>query len=209
LSLLLGSVLVCSGSGCFERTVILVEPAKPINGGCLWLIYGGLLPLARANARAIHALWRRRWRIDFWGDVAGGVAREPRFGRSRRFFIVLVLVVVLDCFPRRADRGRRRPRARARKIPPLLYRPRPRRRARLPSSPGRPRTMTTTSTIRKMIGTSGHHAKQIRPFGFEARQFLHSALLHHPTDDDDENETLNRYPHPEFRSSPCCFRPGA
>jgi hypothetical protein len=29
--------------------------------------------------------------------------------KSRRFLIVLVLVVVLDRFPRRADRGRRRP----------------------------------------------------------------------------------------------------
>jgi hypothetical protein len=45
--------------------------------------------------------------------------------------IVLVLVVVLDCFPRRADRGgRRRPRGRLGKIPPL-FRARPRRRARL------------------------------------------------------------------------------
>jgi hypothetical protein len=35
----------------------------------------------------------------------------------------LVLVVVLDCLPRRAERGRRRPRARSGKIP-LLYRPR-------------------------------------------------------------------------------------
>jgi hypothetical protein len=38
--------------------------------------------------------------------------------KSRRFFIVLVLVVVLDCFPRRADRGRRRPRARSGDIEP-------------------------------------------------------------------------------------------
>jgi hypothetical protein len=39
--------------------------------------------------------------------------------------LVLVLVVVLDCFPHRADRGRRRPRARSGKIPPPLFRARP------------------------------------------------------------------------------------
>jgi hypothetical protein len=37
--------------------------------------------------------------------------RRPRArpGKIPRFFIVLVLVVVLDCFPRRTDRARRRP----------------------------------------------------------------------------------------------------
>ena len=42
--------------------------------------------------------------------------RRPRAraGNLRVYFIVLVLVVVLDCFPRLADRGRRRPRARSR-----------------------------------------------------------------------------------------------
>ncbi len=47
---------------------------------------------------------------------------------------------------RRAERARRRPRARAGKITPLFYRPRPRRRTRLLSSPGRASTTTTTST---------------------------------------------------------------
>ena len=42
--------------------------------------------------------------------------------KSTRFFIVLVLVVVLDCFPRPAERGRRRPRARSGKIHRLLFR---------------------------------------------------------------------------------------
>jgi hypothetical protein len=69
---------------------------------------------------------------------------------SAAFFIVLVLVVVLDCFPLPADRGRR-PRARSGKIPPLPYRPRPRRRARLLSSAGGSRTTTIRSTIRKIL----------------------------------------------------------
>jgi hypothetical protein len=71
---------------------------------------------------------RRRTRT---GTSTRGRGQE----KSRRFFIVLVLVIVLDCFPHRADRGRRRPRARSGKIPPLLYRARPRRRPRLLSSP--------------------------------------------------------------------------
>jgi hypothetical protein len=53
--------------------------------------------------------------------------------------LVLVVFVVLDCFPRRGrsrDRGRRRPRARSGKIPQLLNRSRRRRRARLLSSQG-------------------------------------------------------------------------
>jgi hypothetical protein len=74
---------------------------------------------------------------------------RARLGKIRRLPFVLVLVVVLDCFPRRADRGRRRPRARLGKPPLLLYRARPRHRTRLLSSPGGPRTTTTTSTIRK------------------------------------------------------------
>jgi hypothetical protein len=58
---------------------------------------------------------------------------------------VLVVVVVLDCLPRQADRGGRRARARLGRTPPLLYRARRRRRAGLLASPGGP----STSTIRK------------------------------------------------------------
>ena len=74
--------------------------------------------------------------------------------RLNRFSVLSdTVVIVLDWLSSPAERGRRRPRGRSGKIPPLLYRARPRRRARLLCPPGGSRTTTTTSTIRKNPAT--------------------------------------------------------
>ena len=90
--------------------------------------------------------------------------------KSRLFLIVLVLVVVLDCFPRRVDRGRRRARARSGKIPPLLYRARPRRRARFAFLASRPRATTTPRA----------RSGKIPPFLYRARPRRRARLLSSP-----------------------------